>query len=112
MHTHARTPAFLSLSFSLSLSFLSLSFSLDPSSGNFAAYDSRDPLHSVFSVNDCAYGPIPRKDSEKEREMMQEQRRKKERKGGGAGSEHHFEHGAVRVPWPLSGPKLGLKLRG
>lgn len=43
--------------------------------------------------------------------MVLEQRRGRERRGASRGEwpQHHFEHGAARVPWPLSGPKPGLE---
>lgn len=86
-HTHAHVLLPSSLSF------------LGPCLGNFAAYDSRDRLHSVFSVNDWARGPIPRKDSEEERERERDDAEVKKKEGGNGGrrrTQHHFEHGASR----------------
>lgn len=98
-HTHTRAHVLLPSS---------LSF-LGPCLGNFAAYDSRDRLHSVFSVNDWARGPIPRKDSEEERERWC--RSKEERRGerGEEGGRSIISNMEPRVPWPLSGPKPGLE---
>lgn len=91
------------------LTFLSLILQALPPR-HFGAYDSRDRLHSVFSVNDWARGPIRRRDGERKSEDNGvEGRGGSLRGGGGEQTQHRFKHGAERVPWPLSGPKSGLE---
>lgn len=90
------------------LTFLSLILQALPPR-HFGAYDSRDRLHSVFSVNDWARGPIRRRDGERKSEDNGEEGRGSLRGGGGEQTQHRFKHEAERVPWPLSGPKSGLE---
>jgi len=55
--------------------------SLCPSLSHFGAYDSRDRLHSVFSVNDWARGPIRWKRGERARASERAREREREREG-------------------------------